>query len=394
MRFPVSSYEKALPEAFHTDEFGMLIVAEKYQTGFDEPLLHTMFVDKKLSGVKAVQTLSRLNRTTRSKKDTFVLDFVNSAEDIKKSFEPYYEETVLEEETNPNVVYDLKNTLDNYRVYQEMEINKFADIFYSNEVQKGGDLGKLQSQLQPALDRFKALEDDKKDMFKSTLARFNRIYAFITQVCRLFDKDIHKFSVYAKFLYMQLPKGGIEKVNLDDKVLLEYYRLEKDFEGNIELSPSEDGFKPITGEAGRKEKKKDPLTVIIDKINERYGTSFTEMDKVLLQIENDYAVQDKWKSYAKNNDYKTFKLLFNKDFPTMAASRYEQNEGFFVKMFSDPEMMNQIMDTLGAVLYERLNKVVRYDDIQPKLSMVAESIPEYGSDIHVKGEEGLNDRKL
>ena len=381
--------EKALPEAFHTDEFGMLIVAEKYQTGFDEPLLHTMFVDKKLSGVKAVQTLSRLNRTTRSKKDTFVLDFVNSAEDIKKSFEPYYEETVLEEETNPNVVYDLKNTLDNYRVYQEMEINKFADIFYSNEVQKGGDLGKLQSQLQPALDRFKALEDDKKDMFKSTLARFNRIYAFITQVCRLFDKDIHKFSVYAKFLYMQLPKGGIEKVNLDDKVLLEYYRLEKDFEGNIELSPSEDGFKPITGEAGRKEKKKDPLTVIIDKINERYGTSFTEMDKVLLQIENDYAVQDKWKSYAKNNDYKTFKLLFNKDFPTMAASRYEQNEGFFVKMFSDPEMMNQIMDTLGAVLYERLNKVVRYDDIQPKLSMVAESIPEYGSDIHVKGEEGI-----
>ena len=325
----------------------------------------------------------------KGKKDTFVLDFVNSAEDIKKSFEPYYEETVLEEETNPNVVYDLKNTLDNYRVYQEMEINKFADIFYSNEVQKGGDLGKLQNQLQPALDRFKALEDDKKDMFKSTLARFNRIYAFITQVCRLFDKDIHKFSIYAKFLYMQLPKGGIEKVNIDDKVLLEYYRLEKDFEGNIELSPTEEGFKPITGEAGRKEKKKDPLTVIIDKINERYGTSFTEMDKVLLQIENDYAMQDKWRSYAKNNDYKTFKLLFDKDFPKMAASRYEQNEDFFVKMFSDPKMMNQIMDTLGAVLYERLNKVVRYDDIQPKLSMVAESVPEYGSDIHVKGDEDI-----
>lgn len=349
--------EKALPEAFHTDEFGMLIVAEKYQTGFDEPLLHTMFVDKKLSGVKAVQTLSRLNRTTRGKQDTFVLDFVNKAEDIQKAFEPYYEETVLKEETNPNVVYDLKNTLDGYHVYQEPEIKKFADVFYASKNQNAGDLGKLQSQIQPALDRFYALSAEQQDMFKSTLARFNRIYAFVTQVCRLFDKDIHKFSVYAKFLCMQLPKGGSDVVNVDDKVLLEYYRLEKDFEGGIELNPTEEGFKPITGEAGRKEKKKDPLTIIIDKINEKYGTAFTEMDKVLLQIENDYATQEKWRSYAQNNDFKTFMLLFAKDFPEMAASRYEQNESFFVKMFSDPELMQQVMDMLGSVLYERLKKM-------------------------------------
>lgn len=371
--------EKALPEAFHTDEFGMLIVAEKYQTGFDEPLLHTMFVDKKLSGVKAVQTLSRLNRTMRGKQDTFVLDFVNSAEDIQKSFEPYYEETVLEQETNPNVVYDLKNTLDEFHVYQEMEITKFADVFFSNNNQNAGDLGKLQSQIQPALDRFKALEDERKDLFKSTLARFNRIYAFITQVCRLFDKDIHKFSVYAKFLYMQLPKGQGVSIDVDDKVLLEYYRLEKDFEGGIELNPTDEGFRPITGESGRKEKKKDPLTIIIDKINEKYGTNFTEMDKVLLQIENDYATQEKWKSYAKNNDFKTFMLLFEKDFPEMAASRYEQNDDFFVKMFSDPDMMKQVMSTIGEVLYQKLKKkIVRYDDIKPTLSMVAEDPAPYG----------------
>ena len=140
--------------------------------------------------------------------------------------------------------------------------------------------------------------------------------------------------------------------------MLEYYRLEKSFDGAIELTPTEEGFKPITGEAGRKEKKRDPLTVIIDKINKKYGTSFTEMDKVLLQIENGYAIQDKWQSYARNNDYKTFKLLFDKDFPEMAANRYEQNEEFFVKLFSEPDMMSQIMDTLGYVLYERLNKVV------------------------------------
>lgn len=346
--------EKALPAAFHTDEFGMLIVAEKYQTGFDEPLLHTMFVDKKLSGVKAVQTLSRLNRTCRGKQDTFVLDFVNSAEDIKEAFEPYFEETVLLEETDPNVIYDIKNTLDEYRVYQEIEINRFAEVYYSPEQQKYGDVGKLRAVVQPALDRFRELDDEKKDMFKSTVARFNRIYSFITQVCRLFDKDIHKYSKYLKFLYKMLPKGPVEVIDIDDKVLLEYYKLEKDFDGGIQLEPTEGGFVPITGETGRRERKKDPLTVIIDKINERYGTNFTEMDKVLLQIENDYAGTDKWKKYAKSNDFKTFMLLFTKDFPEMAAARFEQNEEFFVKLFSDPDMMKQVMNVVGAALYERL----------------------------------------
>lgn len=371
--------EKSLPEAFHSDDFGMLIVAEKYQTGFDEPLLHTMFVDKKLSGVKAVQTLSRLNRTAKGKQDTFVLDFVNTADEIKKSFEPFYEETVLLEETDPNVIYDLKNTLDEYRVYQQMEIEKFAEIFYSGKEQTNGDIGRLQGTIRPALDRYDALEPERQDMFKSTIQRFNRIYAFVTQVCRLFDKEIHKFSVYAKFLAMQLPKGQTERVDVDDKVLLEYYRLEKDFDGAIELESSEGGFVPITGEAGRREQKKDPLTVLIDKINEKYGTNFTEMDKVLLQMENDYAGQTRWQSYAQNNDRKTFMLLFEKDFPNMAAMRYEQNDDFFVRMFSDPELMKQVMETVGSVLYERLRKkkVITYDFTQNQERRIAEDTGEY-----------------
>ena len=374
--------EKALPEAFHSDDYGMLIVAEKYQTGFDEPLLHTMFVDKKLSGVKAVQTLSRLNRTARGKQDTFVLDFVNSAEDIKAAFEPYYEETVLLKETDPNVIYDLKNTLDQYRVYQQMEVDRFAEIFYSGKEQIAGDLGKLRGTIRPALDRYYALEPERQDMFKSTLQRFNRIYSFVTQVCRLFDKEIHKFSVYARFLSMQLPKGHGEHVDVDDKVLLEYYRLEKDFDGAIELESAEGGFVPITGEAGRREQKKDPLTVLIDKINERYGTNFTEMDKVLIQMENDYASQSKWQSYARNNDRKTFMLLFEKDFPNMAAQRYEQNDDFFVRLFSDPELMKQVMETVGSVLYQRLRKrktkTIKYPTLsEPEMCLAAEKPGDY-----------------
>ena len=375
--------EKALPAAFHTDDYGVLVVAEKYQTGFDEPLLHTMFVDKKLSGVKAVQTLSRLNRTARGKLDTFVLDFVNSADDIKSSFEPFYEETLLLEETDPNVIYDMKNTLDEFRVYQTSEVEKFADIFYSNETQVSGDLGKLQSQLRPATDRYIALEIERRDVFKSTLAMFNRVYSYITQVCRLFDKDIHKFSVYSKFLYAMLPKGnGTERVSVDDKIMLEYYKLEKDFEGSSELEGSDGGYVPISGDAGHREPKKDPLTTIIDKINERFGTAFTEMDKVLVQMENDYANQEKWQSYAKNNDRATFMLLFEKDFPTMAAERYEQNDEFFRKLFADPEMMKQVMDTVGTVLYERLKKSFIYD---PKSNVLEEATPEtYVEDVYLK----------
>ena len=371
--------ENALPAAFHTDDFGMLIVAEKYQTGFDEPLLHTMFVDKKLSGVKAVQTLSRLNRTMRGKQDTFVLDFVNSAEDIQKSFEPYYEETVLESETDPNVIYDLKNTLDEFHVYSEHEIIKFADLFYSSNVQENGDLGKLQSQIKPALDRYANLEKEQKDLFKSTLARFNRIYAFITQVCRLFDKEIHKFSIYAKVLYKQLPINGTEIIDIDDKVMLEYYRLEKGFEGEITLTPSDTGFTPIQGTAGRREKKKDPLTIIIDKINEQFGTNFTDMDKVLLQIENDYATQEKWHNYANSNDFKTFMMLFAKAFPEMAATRYEQNDSFFVQMFSNPEMMQQVIEGVGYALYKRLRKGknVKFDNVDDFLKMAAEEREEF-----------------
>jgi len=287
------------------------------------------------------------------------------------------------EETDPNVIYDMKNTLDDFRVYQTSEIEKFADIFYSNDVQAAGDLGKLQGQLRPAVDRYLTIEVERRDIFKSTLARFNRIYSYITQVCRLFDKDIHKFSVYAKFLYTMLPKGpSVEPVNIDDKVLLEYYKLEKTFEGDIGLEGTDGGYVPVSGEAGHREPKKDPLTVIIDKINERFGTNFTEMDKVLIQMENDYAKQEKWQSYAKNNDRSTFMLLFEKDFPTMAAERYEQNDEFFRKLFGDPDMMKQVMDTVGAVLYERLKKTYIYD---PASGVMEEATPEtYVEDVYAK----------
>lgn len=348
--------ENQLKAAFHTDEYSMLIVAEKYQTGFDEPLLHTMFVDKKLSGVKAVQTLSRLNRTTRGKDSTFVLDFVNSAEDIQKSFEPYYECTVLEKATDPNVLYDLKNTLDAYRIYTQTEIDKFAELFFSANEQDATTMGKLSSALIPAHDRYLAANDEDSTVFRTTLARFNRIYGFISQVCRMFDLDLHKFSVYAKMLYKVLPKEKGPFITLDDKILMEYYRLEKEFDGSISLAGAEGGLDGIKGEAGAKIKKSAGLAEIIAAINEKYGTEFTEMDKVLEQIQNDFLADDNLVSFAKNNDEAMFGLKFEQEFENVAAQRYEQNDAFFVKMFQDSDVMKTVIEMLKPIIYRKMRK--------------------------------------
>lgn len=348
--------ENQLKATFHSDEYHMLIVAEKYQTGFDEPLLHTMFVDKKLSGVKAVQTLSRLNRTMRGKDSTFVLDFVNSAEDIQKAFEPYYEATVLEQATDPNVLYDLKNTLDKYRFYSQTEIDAFADLFYSAEEQDAKTLGKLSSILVSAHDRYLVANEEDAQIFRTTLARFNRIYGFISQVCRMFDPDLHKFSVYAKFLYKVLPKTRGPYITIDDKVLLEYYKLEKEFDGSISLSGLEGGLGGIKGEAGARPKKSNSLAEIIAAINEKFGTNFTEMDKVLEQIQEDFLADDKLVSFAQNNDEAMFGLKFEQEFENFAAKRYEANDAFFVKMFTDSGVMKSIVDMLKPIIYRKMRK--------------------------------------
>jgi type I restriction enzyme R subunit len=348
--------EKELPEKFATPEYQVLLVAEKYQTGFDQPLLHTMYVDKRLAGIQAVQTLSRLNRIHPLKEDTFVLDFVNTAEDMQKSFQPYYEATILEKETDPNVVYKLKNDLDDYRVWQQSEIDSFAEIFYQSGKQNSSDLGKLASIMQPAIDRYNAKSKDDKDVFKSSLATFIRIYSFVTQVCRMFDKDLQRFFVYAKFLNKMLPRDDREIISVDDKVLLEYYKLEKDFEGSVALEKHEGVIPPIKGGTGVKAEKKEPLSVIVDKINERFNTSFTNMDKVMMQLEEDMMADETLVGFAKSNDESTFKYIFEKAFREIAAQRYEKNEEFFIRMFSDENFMDFTITQLFPEIYKKMRR--------------------------------------
>ena len=348
--------ESQLKEYFRSEGFNVLIVAEKYQTGYDEPLLHTMFVDKKLTGVKAVQTLSRLNRVCDGKEDTFILDFVNTAEDIQEAFQPYYEATILEEATNPNVVYSLKSALDDFQIWQQSEVEKFAQIFYKSVEQIPSDLGKLASLLKPSLDRYNVKSNEDKAEFKSSLAKFIRIYSFVTQICRMFDKELHMFYIYAKFLNKVLPKDDKTHVVVDDKVLLEYYRLEKDFEGGITLDKHEGLIPPIKGGIGVKTEKLEPLSVIVEKINDRFNTSFTNMDKVMMQLADDMMTDKNLVGFAQSNDINTFKYIFEKQFREVAANRYEQNDEFFVRMFNDEEYLKYVIGLMMPYAYNKMRK--------------------------------------
>ena len=342
--------ENQLTQRFH-DDYNVLIVADKYQTGFDEPLLHTMFVDKPLSDVKAVQTLSRLNRTYPGKTDTFILDFVNSAEDIQKAFQKYYQGTILTEGADPNMVYQIYKRVEAYRLFDDKQVKEFAKVYYSGKE----EMEKLNYYLYPS--RTKYIEMDKVDQqeYKAVLQAFLRNYSFIVQVARMMDRDIQEKYIFCKYLNTVLPKDHTRMEILDDKIELEYYRLEKQFEGSIELTKEEGELKPPTGNIGRKvEEEKEPLSVIVDRINEKYHTNFTNMDKVMEQITQDFLNDDEMVRYAKNNNSDQFKKVYVEEFPKKTYKRYKENNKMFDKMMSEPGYMEDFMKSMFNYIYEHL----------------------------------------
>lgn len=351
--------ENALVENFGGDDFQILIVAEKYQTGFDEPLLHTMFVDKALNSVKAVQTLSRLNRTIQGKNDTFVLDFVNKQEDIFRAFQPFYEGVELREETDPNLLYQFENEIRKFDILRDEEIEQFAKKFH----QKSDlSLARLSGIIKPTIDRYEQIEvESKRKEFKGKIRGFNNLYGFITQVCRMFDKDLHKFSIFCKFLAKVLPRDPQEKVNLDDELLLEYYRIQKTSEGKIVLKG--DGVVQIspqtTTECGANEKVKEKLSEILARFNQKWGTNFTEMDKVIEQIVGDFELDKHIIGAIKRKDYSNAEGLYNRDFKKVVASRYEKNQDFFERLFADGQAFNELQSAVFDILKMRGNQIVK-----------------------------------
>lgn len=354
--------EKELPGVFEKEEYKILIVADKYQTGFDQPLLHTMYVDKKLSGVKAVQTLSRLNRIHPGKTDTFVLDFVNGRQTILDSFQPYYELTTVTEETDVNHLFDLKNHLDQFQVYWQKEINDLVAVYFHplTKLNTEKQQSKLYAFTDPAVDRYKELEKEKQDEFKKGLRTWINLYSFLSQIMPFPADELEEFFAYARLLQKRLPKNDYsEQIVLDDEIALEYYRLQKIQEGAIQLQKDQQGELSGTSEAGLKRPKEEEamLSEIITVINERFGTEFVEADKLFFdQIEEELYSDSNLGAQARANKMDTFKYAFDDKFMDKLISRMDQNQEMFERIVGDDLFGAVVREYLMKRLYQRFNK--------------------------------------
>ncbi|MFU0789737.1 type I restriction endonuclease subunit R [Virgibacillus proomii] len=357
--------ENQLKETFHGDDFNLLIVAEKYQTGFDEPLLHTMFVDKKLRGVKAVQTLSRLNRTMQGKKDTFILDFVNTEEEILEAFQPFYEVTTLKEEVNLNLIYDTQSKLRKFALYNDDDIAQVMKLV--KQAQKKQDerlLGRLSSLFKPVIQRYEDLPEDTQYEFRVTLRNFGKWYNYVAQLDRTFDMELLEENIYTGYLLKFIPREKREKVDIADKVKLEYYKLQKDFEGEIMLvAENEEGGElkhPEEFNANVKPvEERDSLEEIIHRINKRFPDNFSPQDRVIVETLHKAFTQEvdaKIVNMAKNNSQEMFEnSLFKDVFLDRVMDEYTKNTEAYQRLIgSDDSYFKTVYAFIAADVYKTL----------------------------------------
>ncbi|UUX33274.1 type I restriction endonuclease subunit R [Fundicoccus culcitae] len=366
---PIS--ERQLPNEFDTDNFNMLIVAEKYQTGFNQPKLHTMFIDKKLKGVKAVQTLSRLNRTTSGKTDTFILDFANKAEDIQEAFKPYFDATELSEPIDVNMVYDMQQRIRAKYLYNDSDIDKFIKIYYKEGRQTNTDLGRMTSLFKPILERYQDLGEEEQYQFRVGLRKFIKWYGYITQITRIFDGELHKEFIFAKYLEKFIPKVDRENVDLDGIIQLEYYNLKESFKGDISIKEN-DGAYELTQVKGntdpmKPEELSDTLDSIINGINKEYPGVVSEENRVILEdlvsVINEENKQ--LERSAKTNDFKMFLDTFQPIFDDKTIEQYDKTiethdkkMKAYEKIFQDPELYHAVRIVLAKEAYKKYRSVV------------------------------------
>jgi type I restriction enzyme, R subunit len=350
--------EGQLPERFESMDYQVLLVANKYQTGFDQPLLHTMYVDKRLDGVQAVQTLSRLNRMIPGKDAPFVLDFVNNAEDIFRAFKPYYDKTGLQQASDPSQLEKLKHELDLVQVYHRSEVEAFAQIFYKpKEQQSPADHARMQSHLQPAVDRFKALsDDDQRQEFRDKLSGYVQLYSFLSQIIPYGDPELEMLYSFGKLLLPHLRLNRDSTViNVTDDVELHYYRLERVYSGAIDLKQGEAGGvkSPTEVGTGKVRDEKAPLSEIIGVLNERFGTEFSEEDRLFFQqIKERACKSDQVIQTALANPLDKFELGIRKLIEDLMIERMEQNDKIVTRYMADREFQSTAFPILAREIFE------------------------------------------
>jgi type I restriction enzyme R subunit len=344
-------------EAFKQDEYRVLLVASKYQTGFDQPLLHTMYVDKRLSGVLAVQTLSRLNRTYPGKEDTFVLDFVNKPEEILASFQPYYRGAKLEEVTDPNIVHELMTKLGKANVYTWVEVEAFAAAFFDPKRKQAG----LHAHLKPAADRFNALEEEKAESFRKDLGTFLRMYDFLSQIIPYNDAELEKLYVFGKNLMPRLLEagGGSSILELDSDVRLTHYRLQKIGEQQLDLAGGGVvALKPAseagTGKAPTDEQKK--LAEIVEKMNDLFSGNLSEADLVgyVTTIQGKLMENETLKEQAANNSEQQFAMGDFKEVLTdIVIEGQEAHNSIAAQLLKDERIFAAMQGMLAKMVWQQ-----------------------------------------
>jgi type I restriction enzyme R subunit len=354
--------EKELPERFASPEFQVLLVAEKYQTGFDQPLLHTMYVDKRLAGIQAVQTLSRLNRIHPVKEDTFVLDFVNDRDEIREAFKTYYEGAEIGDEVDPARLYAIKGELDAAGIYLDEEIARFCDVYFKpKQKQSALDHQAMNAALDPAVSRFKARSEespDEAELWRGKLQALQNLYGFLSQVIPYQDSDLERLYVFVRHLMTKLPRRASGAAyQFDDEVKLEYYRLQKISEGSIALKDGEarrlDG--PAEVGTGVLREQPVPLSQLIDVVNERFGTDFNQADQLFFdQIVEAALGDDNLRKAAAVNSADKFELLFKNVLEQLFTDRMDQNEDIFVRFMNDARFQKVVTGWMADEAYRRL----------------------------------------
>lgn len=333
--------EKELPDKFESYEYHVLIVAEKYQTGFDQPLLHTMYVDKRLAGVQAVQTLSRLNRTAPGKIDTFVLDFVNDRQEIFESFKEYYEAPNFAALTDPHLLYQLEHTIMEWKIFYKDDIDKFCDVWFSTKKElRNSEHKLLNSILDPAVERFKLHSDEERETIKKQYVEFRNLYNFLSQIIPYNDSDLEKLYVYLRNLLRKLPRRDTSTgYELGEDVALKYYRLQKMMEGKIDLKGGEPQVIYGPSEVGTGKPDEDvELSTLIELLNERFGTDFTPADQLFFdQVRETAVANEELKEAAKANSLENFSLVFNKMLERLFVERMDGNEEIFMRLMNDDD---------------------------------------------------------
>ena len=344
-----------IPNRIQEDPYRILICADKFQTGYDEPLLHTMYVDKTLAGIKAVQTLSRLNRARPNKSETFVLDFMNKSDTIKESFSDYYRTTILADETDPNKLHDLKASLDQRQIYSSEQVDQFVQSYLDGE-----DRATLDPTIDVCVERYRELDEDGQVEFKGSAKAFNRLYAFLSQILPYGNPGWEKLSIFLNFLIPRLPapeeddlsKGILEAIDMDT------YRAEKQAtqriapeDGDAELDPV-----PVGSGGQRREPEMEPLSRIVATFNELWGGDFTDPDqitKALQGIPEQVANDSAYKNARMNSDAQNARIEHDAALQRLITSMVRNQTELYKRYTENPEFREWLSGQVFWLTYRQ-----------------------------------------